>query len=49
MRRIINRSGQDSDEDVEVVKTEEPEPAAEWTEEDQEGTNTMTTVNMQIV
>ncbi|XP_056264311.1 myosin-9-like [Pseudoliparis swirei] len=29
MRRIINRSGQDSDEDVEVVKTEEPEPAAE--------------------
>lgn len=47
MRRITKSSGLDSDEDMDV-KTEAPEPAAEWTEESQGGDNTMTTVNMQI-
>lgn len=48
MRRIVNRTGLDSDDDVEG-KTETPEPAAEWTPGQEENNdNTMTTVNMQI-
>lgn len=31
MRRTLNRSGLDSDEDVDV-QTDAPEPAVEWTE-----------------
>lgn len=46
MRRTMNRSGLESDEEVEVT-AEAPEPAAEWTEGSQKG-NVTTTVNMQI-
>ncbi len=43
----MNRVGLDSDEDVDVP-TEASEPAAEWTEESQEGNILMTTVIMHI-
>lgn len=47
MRRTTNRSGLDSDEDVDLP-SETPEHAAEWAGENREGDIIMTIVNMQI-
>lgn len=47
MRRTVNRSGLDSDDDVDV-QTEASEPVAEWTEESKKGNLIITTVGMQI-